>query len=383
MRRSRQLKRPALKVPERFRKGITRYQPADEADLAEFQQQEFGPLSRQVDENRTRWLFDDNPLSAGDGRNLWVSRRDGAIVGQQGEIPFDLQVDDEYHRASWAVDLRVADAWRLRGVGPALLATLFDARPIVAAMNMSDLGLKLMERSGGIDLGVVPVYLRPLQLDRVGTLASVRPRLRNLLRPAAPVLSAADRLAVGAARLPGLHLEPVDRFDERVDQVWEAARTAYPVLARRDHAALTWLIDQRPDRDLMQRYYLCRKGRTLGYVVLRRAGTADEPTAVVVDYLARPRLVAPLLLAAAVTARRQGAIALSVKTRNEPADKYLRAAGFLRRSEGADSPITFMVHCAAEEEVCAKLAEPNSWFVTSADCDLEYGRTPPDADGDT
>jgi hypothetical protein len=124
------------------------------------------------------------------------------------------------------------------------------------------------------------------------------------------------------------------------------------------------------------------KRRTLGYVVFRMAGTQHERTAVVVDYLAPPRLVAPMLLAAAGEARRQGAIALSVKTRNEPADRYLRLAGFLRRDRGADAPIRFMVHCTAGSDLCGKVSSPASWFVTSADCDLEYGMTPSDEGDD-
>jgi hypothetical protein len=109
--------------------------------------------------------------------------------------------------------------------------------------------------------------------------------------------------------------------------------------------------------------------------VLRPAGTADAPTAVIVDYLAAPRWVAPLLVAAGGVARRQGAVAMSVKTRNEPADRHLRTAGFVRRQRGTDEPVRFMVRC--NDPVVAPLVnEPANWFVTSADSDLEYAMTP-------
>lgn len=366
-----------MKVPAKFREGIARYRADDAADLKDFQLREFGEGTRQVDEGRSRWLFEQNPASLDDGWDLWICRRDGAIVGQQGEVPFVLRVGGREHQASWAIDLRVDDAWRLRGVGPGLVATLLEARSIVAAMNMSDKGFTLMERSGWTDLGVVPVYLRPLHLDRAADIAPVRPKLRRMLGPATPVLNGADRLAMRGIRLAGMSLEPTDRFDQRSDEVWDHAQASYPVLARRDLDVLSWLIDQRPDRNIMQRYYLRRRRQTVGYVVLRMAGNERDRTAVVVDYLAPPRLVAPLLLAVAAAARDQGAIALSVKTRNAPADRYLRAAGFLRRDQGADTPIRFMVHCTDEApDVCAELRSPDSWFVTSADCDLEYGMTP-------
>ena len=117
----------------------------------------------------------------------------------------------------------------------------------------------------------------------------------------------------------------------------------YLVLARRDLSVLSWNIDERPDRDSMWRYYLTGRA-ALGYAVLRTGGRACAPTAVVVDYLATARWVAPLLVAAGDAAREWGAVAMSVKTRHERADRLLRAAGFVRRSRGANEPIRFMVH---------------------------------------
>ena len=372
---------PALKVPARMRAGITRYRPDDADDLASFQLDAFGPDTRQVDRDRDAWLFDANPCrSGGDGRDVWVCRRDGAIVGQQAEIPYDLQVGADAHRAAWGIDLMVEDAWHMRGVGPALLATQLDEQPIVTGLNMSDKGFALYERAGFLDLGVIPVYLRPLDVRGAVRLGGMPGPVRRAAPVLGPTLAAADRAAVAALRAAGVRLEAVDRFDERVDEVWAAAHAAagdQVVLARRDLTVVRWSIDQRPDRDVMRRHYLTRGGRTLGYVVVRPAGSAETPTAVVVDYLAPARWVAPLLLTAGVAAAHEGgAVALSAKTRNEPADRFLRAAGFVRRQRGADEPIRFMAWCR-DPDVADRLGDPARWFVTSADCDLEYGTTRP------
>ncbi len=366
-----------MKVPDRFKVGITRYTPADADDLLEFQLRTFEAGSRQVDAERAAWLFDQNPCRTDDDtRDLWVCRRDGAVVGQQAEIPFDLRVGASERRAAWAVDLMVDEAWRLRGVGPALMSTQLDARTISAGLNLSDKGHAAYTRGGWTDLGIVPVYLRPLDLARAAGLGSVPERVAQVAPVAGPALRAVDSAATAALRAAGARLEAVDRFDERVDAVWQAAADEYPVIARRDLAAVRWRIDQRPDRDAVQRHYLIVRGRAVGYVVLRRGGTAADPTAVVVDYLAPPRWVAPLLVAAGVAARGQGAVAMSVKTRNEPADRYLRAAGFVRRDHGSDEPIRFMVNCSDDPGVCALVTDPDRWFVTSADSDLEYAMTP-------
>lgn len=69
--------------------------------------------------------------------------------------------------------------------------------------------------------------------------------------------------------------------------------------------------------------------------------------------------------------------AMSVKTRNGPADRALRLAGFVRREQGADEPIRFMAHAEDDDgDVNSLVSDPDAWLVTSADPDLEYAKTP-------
>lgn len=364
----------ALRVPERFRVGITRHRPGDpgEADeVAAWWREVFGP--GWLAPERNRWLYEQNPCLGDEGPGPWLCRRDGKIVGQQGEVPFDLQVGGEIHRAAWAVDLHVDEAWRLRGVGPALITTLLERNAIVCMLDLSDEGYAAFQGAGCTDLGAVPIYRRPLDARRALHMSGAPAGLQRFGPVVAPVLRLADALAGAAVRLAGARLVPADRLDERVDEVWAAARPHYPVMARRDLAALAWRIDQRPDRDRLRRYFLVRRGRAVGYVVLRPTVSSGEASAVVVDYLAPPQWVAPLLLAAGRSARRRdGAVALSVKTRNERADRALRAAGFVPGALGHDRRLQLMVHCAEDGEVSALIHQPGAWLITSTDSNLEH-----------
>jgi hypothetical protein len=367
-----------MRVPDRYRAGISRCTPADADDLRAFQLRTFESGSREVDAARTAWLFDRNPCRTADGtRDIYVCRRDGEIVGQQAEIPFDLRVGGRDRRAAWTVDLMVDDEWRLRGVGPGLMATQLDARPLSFGLNLSEKGYATYTRSGWTDLGVVPVYLRPLDLAAAARGGLVPGRAGQVAPVAGPVLRAADAVAAGALRAAGARLVDVESLDARSDAVWAAASGDYAVLARRDLAALAWRIDDRPDAALLHRHYLVVRGRPVGYAAVRAGGTPATPTAVVVDYLAPPRWVAPLLVATGRAAHGRGAVAMSVKTRNGPADRALRLAGFVRRERGADEPIRFMAHAEDDDGgVNALVSEPGAWFVTSADSDLEYAMTP-------
>ena len=375
-----------LRVPQRFRVGITRHQPdqpAAAAELADWWRATYGEVW--LDPHRNAWLYEQNPCLGDDGPGPWICRRDGKIVGQQGEIPFDLQTGAgaACERAVWAVDLEVDPAWRLRGVGPALMATLLEQRPIVCLLDLSDDGYAAFHGAGCADLGRLAVYRRPLDPRRALRMGGVPASLRRLGPVVVPALRLVDGLLTAAIRATGAKLVPVDRFDERVDQVWAAARTAYPVMARRDLAALAWRIDQRPDRDRLQRFYLVRRGRPLGYVVLRPTTSSGQPASVVVDYLAPPRWVAPLLLAAGRVARGEGAVSLSVKTRNARADRSLRLAGFVRRPLEHDEDLRMMVYCANRPELAAQLEDRDAWFVTSTDSNLEFAGGPTEGDGQT
>jgi hypothetical protein len=62
---------------------------------------------------------------------------------------------------------------------------------------------------------------------------------------------------------------------------------------------------------------------------------------------------------------------MSVKTRNVPANRFLRVAGFVQRPPGGGGPIRFMVHCTDDDDVCALLRDPDRWLITSTDCHLE------------
>jgi GNAT superfamily N-acetyltransferase len=366
-----------VRVPDRFRVGIARYQPGtdDPDELAAWWLETFGAVW--LDGERNAWLYEQNPCIGDDGPGPWLCRRDGRIVGQQGEVPFDLQVGSTLRRAVWAVDLSVDEAWRLRGVGPALIATLLEHNSIACMLDLSDEGYAAFLGAGCVDLGSLPVYRRPLDPRRALQMAGVPATVRRLGPVAVPALRLADALTGALLRLAGARLVPVERFDHRVDDVWAAVHEAYPVLARRDLAALAWRIDERPDRDRLQRYYLVRRGRTIGYVVLRPTVSSGEPAVVVVDYLAPPRWVTPMLLLAGRVARRAGAVALSVKTRNPRADRALRTTGFVRRRLDHDQERRIMVHCAEAPEVAAVLHDPDAWFFTSTDSNLEHAGADP------
>ena len=359
-----------MKVHERFKVGISRYRPAEDADdLVEFQRSTFGPGSRQLDRARFEWLYGRNPGHHEDDPGVWICRRNGTIVGQQAEIGFDAKIGDDERPAVWSIDLMVDPEWRVRGIGPGLVDTHIAQRDLIVGVTQREDAIKLYERFGWTDVGTVPSYLRPLDLRRTFALAPVPARVRRFAPVLAPVLRLFDAVLALVLRVAGLRLTPVEHFDERVDEVWRRSSPDYPVLARRDAAHVRWRFDECPEAGDFQRYYLTRRGRTLGYVVLQPGERWDHPVGLVVDYLAPVRWVAPLLTCAAHESRRQGAFALVCRTLNQPGDRWLRLGLFIRRGMDVAAPLRLMVHSSLPV-AATLLGSPEGWLLTAADSDL-------------
>jgi GNAT superfamily N-acetyltransferase len=363
-----------MSIDARFGHGVERFEPPDGEELTQFQRRWFGAGSRQADPTQFAWLFEANPCRPPEGPELWVCRRQDAIVGQQAGIPFDLLIDGRSIRGSWGIDLMVDQGWRLRGVGPALMQTHVDSNSLVAGVNMSDAAYWVYRRWGWIEVGVVPTYVRPIDTRR-----SLRVSPREIRGKgaaglfAAPTLRVASAVFGAAAATSGARLVPIGEFDERVDGVWHAVSGRYRVIARRDAELLRWWFDENPRAESFRRFYLMRRGEVLGYVVLRMDSWKDEPVMVVLDYLVPPRWAIPLFALAVARAREEGAIALVCRTLNQPIDLTLRGMGFVRLGSASGGPVRLMVNPVQDDgSLRPALSDPKGWFLTSGDSDLSH-----------
>jgi GNAT superfamily N-acetyltransferase len=362
---------------ERLRSSVEPLGPdAAEAWVA-FQARLFGSDARQADRAWIRWAAQNPEIESG-APPVLISRRDGAIVGSQSSVPFRLREGGAIVPASWAIDLMVEPTWRLRGVGPALTGTLTSRHGLVAVLGVSDAAYRTFLRSGWRDLGELPIYIHPRDVSWSARQAG----LRGVKRIAAsaltrPALTLA-RLASGVlARATRADLQPVPRFDPRVDEVWDAVD--YPVIAARDFRALSWRFDAAPNADRCTRYYLVQRGRVRGYAVTRVEPVRGRPALVIVDFLASPRWILPLLARVAALPEARDAGAVICEALIPGMDHALAAAGFLRIGAGGGAIVPetgvkfrIMVHQGDRPERAA--FDRRRWFITTGDSDVGWGR---------
>lgn len=353
---------------DRMRASVARYRPSEHAALRDFQRQWFGDGSRQTDERCFAWRFTGHPLRHPEGPELWLCGRDGRIVGQQGGLPVTLWVAGQPVSAVWAIDLMVDPAWRLRGVGPALMQNLHDGRPLVCGLGISEDARRAFARAGWIDLGKVPRFVRLLRPLAPGQTPfnnwSASRRAARLSRLAAPVLRGAEIVTAGLALAARTRLEPVPAFDGRIDGLWRRAAARHPVIACRDSLALAWRFDAAPGAADYRRFYLWQGRKLVGYAVLRRV----QGTMTVVDYLCDPPWLAALFAHCVTVARRQGAVALAALCLPPGQRAILAALGFIRRS----GPRLMIAPAPSAELPLDLLSQPGNWVITESDSDLDH-----------
>ena len=354
----------------KIKQQISRYVPADRAALVEFQQRMFGPGAFQSDEDQFRWLFEDNPYRPAEGPEFWLCKKDGKVVGQQAGIPFELKVGARCYRASWAIDLIVDPRWRLRGVGPVLSETYTERNALIAGMGISDLAYKAFLRAGWKDLGDLPLYVRPLDVPRMlKNRPSSNPLAHVVAKAAHPLVRLADAAGEGAARWRNAVLEPIERFDVRVDGLWAAARERYAVIARRDYQALRWRFDMLPDPSRYERFYLMEEGRLRGYAVVCVGRRHGAMAGIIVDYLAMADWARPLFARCVEHLRRAGSAAVYCTTLNRHAERELYPLGFVRRESGSHFMIRLGSGPGPDVDT---VATARNWFITLADSDADF-----------
>lgn len=349
---------------------ITRYTPEDRPALVRFQREVFGPDALQLNEDHFEWLFERNPYRRAGRPQFWICKKDEEVVGQQGGVPFELKVDRQYLRASWAIDLMVHPRWRLRGVGPALSENYVATNEVTLGLGITDAAYKAFLRAGWMDLGSIPLYVRPLDVRRMLEGRSSGDRPACLAGMAGrPLVRLTDAACEAYARCRGVTIEHVDRFDERVDALWPEAAREYAVLARRDLRSLKWRFDAVPRSTDYQRLYLLERDRLRGYAVVRMGARHGATAGIIIDYLSTIEYAAPLFARCVEHLRAAGAAAVYCCTLNHRARARMRAVGFVPRESG----VHFMARLGeAGTPLPHKIANRRDWLVTTADSDRDH-----------
>jgi RimJ/RimL family protein N-acetyltransferase len=285
---------------------------------------------------RHAWLYEQNPH----GRAVTMVAYDqqtGEPLGMTSVFPRRVIAAGRTVSGCIGGDGYVRPKARRRGVATAI------HRAALAAM-----------REGGIALMFGPPEPYNLRaLERAG--ARVVTHVRRYARPR-PVHGLLRRLSCFGA-LSTVRLSPIEGYDRRVEQVWEASIDGAMVAPVRDAAHYAWRFGKCPS-GAQRAFVVLEGGRTAGICVLeRRAGKAA-----VVDMLAPAASYARLLRAVSDAC---DAEAMTTQLNEHgPAAASLLGAGFLPRES---KPFQVL----ADPGAGVAIFDAARWYYTWGDGELD------------
>jgi predicted N-acetyltransferase YhbS len=270
--------------------------------IAAFIVEAYGALAPYKGQDRWRWQFVDNPFaSRSDNRvPVWIALDGARVVGQIAVQPTEIKVVDELRPAGWIVDVMVLPSFRGSGVGQQLYAALAEQVAILITLTMAPATRRIAEHLNAITLPAVYQFSRWRRLNGqlvrryLATRTAHRPRWHGLAELGGrvgfadlfsalvnPILSARDSRAQGAKRGQTVFVE-VERFGADIDHLWQRMQSDYTFAVPRNADFLNWRFFDCPQ--MSYRCFVARQdGRTVGYVVLRRAESVELPHGIVVD----------------------------------------------------------------------------------------------------
>lgn len=324
-----------------MRFSIRRAETADREVVAQLVQEMIPSCDA---ERRLSWLYEGNPA----GHALtWLACAGGQVAGCTSFFPFRLQVDGALALGALGGDGWVRPAFRRHGIGAALheasrsalggagLACMYGAP---GAMNLSPL-----KHGGSREVCTVARWVRPLRGFAAGLTA-----LEHVAR---------------TARWPAARLEPMASHDERVDEVWRAAREDVSLGAIRDSAFYTWRFVEAPS-GREPAYVIVRGKRPIAACALETV--AGGRTLHIVDLIAVPGAWHDALRAIVAHASKT-TTATTIDIKLASPDGRRRAmwrAGFFEREH---KPFLVML----PQDGDRRLVDPSRWFYSGADSDLD------------
>lgn len=351
---------------------IRNYREGDEDQILDLRRRVFGNLDPVRLMPRTwRWQFCDNPA----GRAVCALAQDrDRIVGQYAVIPTRFSVNGKETCLALSCDTMIDPDYRRQGLFISL------ARQVYHQIESED---RMTAVWGFPNKASLPGFTRHLdwRLLTVFPLRVAVLRPLTLLRTSlglekTPGDAPASREPTGtpapaSMTLPGLQVEPVTRFHEDYDDLWNRHRAIAPVIQIRDAAYLNWRYTDIPEFGY-QPFGIRSGGRLVGYMVVRTLRLMGHDVGVLTDLFPFPIRDAlttqGLLRLAQGCVRRQGAEFMTCLL-SQAGASFFRSAG-LKTVPPILNPRKWHFGARYATPHATILGDVKNWYLTYGDTDV-------------
>lgn len=317
-------------------------------------------------EIRTRileWFTRENPHRSADSPGYFMLLDGEEVVGFHGQAAWQFAFSGNRVSGAMCYDDMLSPDYRGKGLGKIMLDQVAALRPeFTGALWHNDANHRLYSKCGWVDVQDFRPHLkicdpRPMLASRFGD------RVARFLAPFARAVLALRQSVIPTPRARGIRFQPVERFDERFDNFFDAVASEFPAIAVRDSSYLNWKFVDRPSMTYQRLAAIDESGGIAGYVVFRR----QEREGIILDGLADPRTdtFTNLVEAALGALEADGVDSVRIACTHPGLARSLRSLGFIESRR----PLHFMIIHADAAESAAPLTAASSWYVTYSDGD--------------
>jgi len=272
---------------------IRPYRDGDVKQILELRRVVFGDIDpMRLKENIWQWQFQNNPSGEA---ICFLAESQGKIVGQYAAIPTRFSIHGQETLLWFSCDTMVHPDFRRQGIFFALARELYRFLEILPGINLvwgfpNDKSLAGF--TGKLGWRTLPSF--PLMVIPIRPLNMIFPSI-SLLKKTGKLLSgsmAPDAEVSFSTKIQGIHLDPIEQFDETFDSLWQKHSTLAPVIQVRDRSYLQWRYLSVPEFGYRP-FAVRRDGCLIAYAVIRMMTLKGRTFGVLADLF--PLISFPIL----------------------------------------------------------------------------------------
>ncbi len=353
----------ANRIYHQYRDAIFDSMPAQhQKQLLEFQQAEFGIDSRQQNIKFNEWMYQDNS----DNQRLYCLQNQH-VVGHQSAIPVELKLGDLCVNAAYAIDLRITNEWKMKGLGVAMIGALMDQFDVLIGLGISDEAIKMFKRQGWHDLGQLHCYMKPININFIkseNSKTGMKKKIRNILALAFSVI--VDRYKKMVTR--NIILTPNSKFTQQHQDLYEKLTSHSVNTVKRGSKFLNWRYCDFPGRACYEIYdYYSDTGKLDGFTVVKESFREGKKTLKVVELIANTDLLACFINELVKMAHKKKMDIILFQFLDPVLRTELKKHAFYKIESGAN----FMVY-NKDQKLNVKINEIRNWQVSYGESDLDF-----------
>ena len=267
---------------------IRSYREGDEKQILKLRRAVFGDLDPvRLKESTWQWQFQNNPS----GKAVcFLAESDGEIVGQYVTIPTRFSIHGKETRLAFSCDTMIHPDYRRQGMFSALAREAYNHLETQRNINLvwgfpNDRSLPgFTGKLGWRMLPTIPLMVMPIR--PLAMIFNALPWLNKILKKPPAIIKTNTDVAF-STKIHGVHINPIEHFDETLDALWQEHSTMAPVMQVRDSRYLQWRYLSVPEFGYRP-FAVLRDDRMLGYLVIRMMTLKGHMFGVLVDVFPFP-----------------------------------------------------------------------------------------------